>query len=208
MNSVHKLDVEQGSLEWHRLRQGKVTGTTLKSALGTPKVQQTLMYKMLAELMTEPKIDDINSPAIVRGRELEPVARKAIIAKTGLEFVETGMLVCDEIRGFGLSPDAIFEKDGKIVGGLEIKCPDSKKHIEYYCEGDLPKEYTDQVKGPFLLSDDIEWWLFASFDDRNYELPLFITKITRDQFPSLPAERLKLQEFIDRVHARHAEITF
>ena len=60
---MYKLDVEQGSYEWHKLRQGCVTGTTLKSALGTPKVQETLLNKLVAERMTEPQIDEINSKA-------------------------------------------------------------------------------------------------------------------------------------------------
>ena len=208
MNSLRKVDVEQGSYEWHCLRQGLVTGTTVKSALGTAKVQKTLMYKMLAELMTEPKIDEINSPAIARGREIEPIARREIIKETGINFEETGMLICEDIHGFGVSPDAIYMEYGKIVGGLEIKCPDSKKHLEYLCEGELPKEYADQVKAPFLLSDDIKWWYFASFDDRNYSLPLFIIKITRSLFEELENERVKLKDFIAKVHAKHAEITF
>jgi hypothetical protein len=206
---MRKIDVEQGSLEWHRLRQGKVTGTTLKSAIGSPKVQETLMYKIIAELMTEPQISDINSASVARGRELEPIARKAVEAKSGINFIETGMLISDDIEGFGMSPDGIFEdKDGKIIGGLEIKCPDSKTHIKYCIDGGLPKEYDDQVKAPFLMSDDIQWWYFASFDDRNYELPLFLIRISRDQWEGIERDREKLKAFISSVSVKHAQITF
>lgn len=205
---MRKIDIEQGSYEWHCERQGKVTGTTLKSALGTPKVQATLMYKLIAERMTEPQIDDLNTTAIARGREIEPIARNAIIRKTGIDFIETGMLANDDIPGFALSPDAIFEEAGEVVGGLEIKCPDSKKHIEYIANNVLPKEYVDQVKAPFLLSDKIQWWYFASFDDRNYELPIFLLKITRDYFKEIPSERTKLKTFIKRVNDTHADLTF
>ena len=205
---MRKIDVEQGSYEWHCERQGRVTGTTLKSALGSPKVQSTLMYKLIAERMTEPQVDDLSSSSVARGREMEPLARKAVEFKTGIEFTETGMLVSDEIEGFGLSPDAIYEEGGKVIGGLEIKCPDSKKHIEYLVNNKLPKEYVDQVKAPFLMSDDIQWWYFASFDDRNYELPIFLLKITRDSFKELSADRTELKTFIDRVNKKHAELTF
>ena len=206
---MHKIDVEQGSLEWHRLRQGKVTGTTLKSALGSPKVQETLMYKIIAERMTEPQISDLNSSAVTRGREIEPIARRAVIAKTGINFIETGMLVSDAIDDFAFSPDSIFEdENGNVIGGLEIKCPDSKKHIEYCIKGELPKDYVDQVKAPFLMSDDIEWWYFASFDDRSYELPLFLLKITRSDWKTINDDREKLREFVASVAKQHAEITF
>jgi hypothetical protein len=205
---MRRIDIEQGSYEWHCERQGKVTGTTLKSALGSPKVQETLMYKMIAERMTEPQIDDLNSPSVTRGRDMEPLARKAISRLTGIEFIETGMLASEDIEGFALSPDAIYEEGGKVIGGLEIKCPDSKKHIEYLIGNQLPKEYADQVKAPFLMSEDVQWWYFASFDDRNYELPVFLLKITRDDFKAIDADQEKLKTFINRVNEKHAELTF
>jgi hypothetical protein len=205
---MQRVDIPQGEYEWHCLRLGMVTGTSLKSALGSPKVQETLMYKLISERMTAPQITELNSPAVVRGIEMEPIARKAVQVETGIEFVETGMLLSDEIPGFALSPDAIYEEGGKVVGGLEIKCPDSKKHIEYLINGKLPKEYADQVKAPFLMSDDIKWWYFASFDDRNYELPVFLLKITRDDFKAIDADQEKLKTFINRVNEKHAELTF
>lgn len=206
---MHKVDIEQGSYEWHCMRQGIVTGTTLKSALGTTKVQNTLMYKIISERMTEPQIDDINSAAITRGREMEPIALRVVSKNLDIDFATTGMLFSDRFDGFGFSPDAIFESDGEIVGGLEIKCPGSKKHIEYLIDGGLPKEYADQVRSPFLMSDKVEWWYFVSFDDRNYERPLHIIKLTRIDFEKeLPEQRTKLQGFLNRVDTKHAELTF
>ncbi|TNF09441.1 MAG: hypothetical protein EP323_00290 [Gammaproteobacteria bacterium] len=205
---MKRIDLEQGSFEWHSLRHGKLTGTTLKSALGSKKVQDTLLYKLVSERMTEPQIDEINSQSIARGRELEPIARKAVIEKTGLHFVETGMLISEEIPDFGLSPDGIYEESGKIVGGLEIKCPDSKKHIEYLIQGGVPSEYADQVKAPFLISDDIQWWIFASFDDRNYERPLHIVRVRRSDIKTIEEDRKKLADFMKRVDDEHANLTF
>ena len=139
---------------------------------------------------------------------MEPLARRAISRLTGIEFIETGMLASEDIEGFALSPDAIYEEGGKVIGGLEIKCPDSKKHIEYLINNQLPKEYADQVKAPFLMSEDVQWWYFASFDDRNYELPVFLLKITRDNFKEIDADQEKLKTFINRVNEKHAELTF
>jgi len=205
---MQRVDIEQGSYEWHCMRQGLVTGTTLKSALGTPKVQETLTYKVISERMTEPQIEDINSAAVSRGNELEPIARRVVAIETGINFIETGMLVSDSILGFGFSPDAIVEEGGKVIGGLEIKCPGSKKHIEYLMGGILPKEYADQVKAPFLMSDDIEFWYFASYDDRNYEKPLFLLRLTRSSFPDIEADREKLKKFISTANEKHANLTF
>lgn len=200
------IDVAQGSYEWHKLRQGCVTGTTLKSALGSPKVQTTLLYKLVSERMTEPQIDDLNTPAVRRGKEVEPIARKAVADHTGIDLQEVGMLEMNAY--FRISPDAVDMVEGKVIGGAELKCPDSKKHVEYLLADVVPKEYLDQVKAPFLMSDEIEYWIFASFDDRNYECPLFIKTVTRKDFPELDSERDKLTRFLDRVKESHLSLTF
>jgi len=205
---MHKIDVDQGSFEWHQLRHGNVTGTSLKSAIGSPAVQKTLLNKIVSERMTEVQINDASSSAMDRGNELEPVARRAVIKKTGLKFIETGLLVSENVDGFKISPDGIFEKDGKIIGGLEIKCPGSGKHVEYLIQGGVPKEYMTQVAAPFIMSDDIQWWYFASFDDRNYERPLFIYKVEASSIPDIQQSREKLSEFLSRVETQHSALTF
>ena len=205
---MRKVDCEQGSHEWHCLRHGRVTGTTLKSALGSKKVQETLMMRVISERMTEPMIDDINAPQVVRGKEMEPQARLAVIKHTGLEFAETGFLVSDEFDGFGFSPDGIYEQDGKIIGGIELKCPGSKNHVEYIFGNCVPADYEYQVKAPFIMSDDVQWWYFASYDDRNYQIPLFVTKVSRAELKDIDADREKLKQFLADVKTRHAEIVF
>ena len=205
---MRKLDIEQGSYEWHCERQGRVTGTTLASALGTAKVQATLRHKLVAERMTEPLIEDLNTPAIAKGREMEPHARRAVIEKTGINFVETGMLIDSEIEHFALSPDAIYEEDGIVKGGLEIKCPNSKKHVEYLLSDAVPKEYFHQVIAPFVMSESVEWWDFASFDDRNYERPLSILRVNRPKNEIISEYREKLINFLKTVNDAHIKLTF
>ena len=203
------IDVEQGSREWHGHRQGKVTGTRTKSALGKPPVQHTLLCSLVAERMSDPQISDFNSAAVDRGNEMEPFARKAVIEETGIEFVETGMLVSDDLPMFGLSPDAIyFDEAGVVTGGLETKCPGTNKHIEYLIAGDVPKEYYHQVYAPFLLDDSIQWWIFASYDDRCYERPLSLVTVTREDFDEIEEDREKLAKFLIMVDQQHEALTF
>lgn len=199
---------EQGTQEWHELRQGIVTGTTLASALGSAKVQETLMYELISQRMTEPQIADIGSSNVKRGQELEPLAVKAAIEKTGYEFTTTGMLISEDIKGFGFSPDAVLMKDGVVVGGLETKCPTSKKHVEYLITGGVPKEYKYQVRAPFLMSDDIEFWVFASFDDRNYEKPLYLHTVEKKDVTGIEEDRQKLKEYLAKVEQVYTDLTF
>ena len=92
---MYKLDIEQKSFEWLKARAGNVTGTSLSSALGTPAVQKTLMYSLIADRMTEVQMSDLSTPAIDRGNELEPFAIRATQDETGIQFTETGLLLND-----------------------------------------------------------------------------------------------------------------
>ena len=58
------------------------------------------------------------------------------------------------------------------------------------------------------MSDDVKFWVFASFDDRNYERPLFIKTVTRDDFDDIEACREKLQAFLAAVDQEHMNLTF
>lgn len=216
-----ELDLEQGSLEWHQERAGRVTGTSLKSALGAKftkakgwtlgdvKVQTTLSYELIAERMTEVQIVELNTAAVERGRELEPYAIKSAAKFSGENYEECGMLISSDMQEFGFSPDSVVKKDGEIIGGLETKCPSSKKHIEYLINNTLPTEYYWQVMSPFLCSDLIQWWDFASFDDRNYEKPLFYMRINRKDLEKEIEEAKKiLKVFLSTVREVHEELVF
>jgi hypothetical protein len=89
-----------------------------------------------------------------------------------------------------------------------VKCPNSKKHIEYLIKDEIPKEYEHQVKAPFLLCPTLKFWVFASFDDRNYETPLFTKTFNRDQYLELDGDRKELSVFLDRVNEQHMALTF
>ena len=218
-----ELDVEQGSLQWHHERAGRVTGTSLQSSLGAKyskakakwtlgdkKVQTTLSYELIAERMTEVQIVELNTFAVERGRELEPFAIKEAGKKNKIDYEECGMLISDFTQEFGFSPDAIYRNtNGLIVGGLETKCPSSKKHIEYFINNEVPSEYYWQVLSPFICSDDILWWDFASYDDRNYECPLFCIRVNRaDVEEHVKEAREILKSFLLEVNEKHERLVF
>ena len=217
-----ELILEQGSIEWHHERAGRVTGTSLQSALGAKyskpkkkwalgddKVQTTLMYELIAERMTEVQIVELNTAAVERGRELEPFAIKAAAKHSGEDYQECGMLISGYSQEFGFSPDSVVKSDNIIIGGLETKCPSSKKHIEYLISNELPSEYYWQVLSPFICSDDVQWWDFASFDDRNYECPLFYIRINREDVEDhVKQARDVLTEYLLRVKKTHENLVF
>lgn len=220
------LNVEQGSLDWHIERAGRVGGTSLESAIGArfdakkskwvidktasaKKKQKTLCFELIAERMTEVQITELNNAAVERGRELEPLAILAASKKTGEDYQDCGMMISEITQELGVSPDSVVYDGEVIVGGLETKCPSSKKHVEYIINNEVPKEYFWQVLAPFLCSDDIKWWDFASYDDRNYELPLFTIRTGRDEHVELINEaKDALVEFLTMVRETHESMVF
>ena len=219
---MHKLDVEQGSVDWHNERFGSVTGTRIQSAvgakwdarkkewkLGDKKIQSTLMYELISERMSQNEIIEINTLAIQRGNELEPFAIKAASSFRDLQFNQCGMLVSDEIENFKFSPDSIYEENGIITGGLETKCPNGKKHIEYILNDEVPREYFWQVIGPFIMSEHVKWWDFASYDDRNYERDLFIIRTNREDVEDIVNKaRKEIESFLEMVSEVHEGLIF
>lgn len=202
-----ELTMEQKSLEWHKARSGIVTSTSLQSALGTEKVQNTLMYELISERMAQQIHEDMATRSMQHGIDTEDMAREAASRSLGLKFEATGMLMSTIIKGFGISPDGVHRKAGKINGGIETKCPNSKKHVEYIIANELPKEHAFQFLAPFVLSDDIEWWVFQSFDYRNYNRPEFYIHVDRKAIESqIVTARKKLKKFIARVDDKYMDL--
>ncbi len=218
---MRKIEVEQGTIDWHNERFGCITGTRIQNAvgakwdakkkawsLGNTKIQDTLMAEILSERMSENEVNDFTSAAMDRGNELEPFAIKAASEETGMEYTTCGMLTND-IEHFKFSPDAIFEQDGVVVGGLETKCPSGKKHIEYVLDGAIPREYFWQVLGPMILSNEVKWWDFCTYDDRNYERPIMVVRCYRDDHIKLIEEaREQIKEFLAHVEDVHMGLSF
>lgn len=202
--------MEQRSIEWFNARQGSVTGTRLQRAVGSPKVQETFSYELVSERMTEAQISTFDTEAMARGRDMEPFAIEAVEKESKLKFDTCGMMKSEFQEWFAISPDAVARNSkGIIVGGVETKAPDSKKHVEYLLKDEVPKEYFYQVLAPFVVSYDIDFWIFASYDDRNYNRPLFAKMVLRkDIEKQIEATRIKLKAFLDNVSEMHQGLIF
>jgi hypothetical protein len=203
-----KLDyVQQRSQEWHNKRAGKVTGTSLKDVFGSAAAQKTLLYKLVSDKMSEVVINGRMSADMERGVELEPFALKAVREKTNTDFKEVGLLTGD-IEGFAVSPDGCnIYLEEYVNGGCEIKCPGNTNHLRYIVDG-IPKDYYYQVRAPFLLSEEVKWWTFVSFNPNNYDHPMYLETVYREEYTKLDEDREKLIAFIDKVNKLYEDLTF
>lgn len=170
-------NVKQQTEDWFKIKYGKIGGTRAGNLFVK---SDTLLIELLAEL-TEPftmSDDEYLSADMLRGYELEPVARRELQQYTGIEFNEVGWIECEEQPLFGISPDGINDA-GTI--SCEIKCPSAKKHIGTVLGGIIPLDNIDQCIHYFTVNPLLQRHYFCSFRPESIK-PLFVKMLTRDSY--------------------------
>ena len=179
--SLHEMpDLEQGSEEWLTQRRGMVTASVVGQLItaSTVKPAHNDTSRGLTATLTAERITGTTEPSwmnddMMRGVMHEPVARDRYADHTGVKVRQVGFLVRDD-WGFqiGASPDGLIGDDG----GLEIKCPRAKTHIQTIANDEMPRHYMAQVQACLLVSGR-DWWDFVSFCAG---LPLWTKRIEAD----------------------------
>lgn len=172
---AHK-DIEQRSDEWHQIRKGKITGTTLKAIMGTPKARKEAVYRIIGERLKVGIGDQMENP-MDRGTRLEEDAVKEFELKTGLEVDVVGFCEHDENPSIANSPDGLI---GETMA-IEIKCPMEAKHVQYWLENDIPDEYKWQIVQYFVTNEKLEKLYFVSYNPEIPVYPLHIREIGREE---------------------------
>lgn len=189
------INVEQGSQEWHKIREGVVTGTGLKRVMGA--TWKDYVYELIAETVAPPK-ENVQSEAMLRGIALEKQAIEKYEAETGEIAEEAGFCISDENEWHGHSPDALVKMGDRYYKGIEVKCPDTKTHIKYVATGKVPAEYKWQIVNYFLVCDELEEVDFVSYDPRVTfdNLKLSIVNVQRADYEvEIEQAKEKLQKF-------------
>jgi putative phage-type endonuclease len=177
-------NVEQRSQEWHELRRAKVTGTKFKSLLAKNPIE--LVYELIAEAATviEDDEDGYVSDAMLWGAEMEPLACLAYEGITGRKVQHAGFISRDDADWFGLSPDGFVElEDGSIIG-IEIKAPNTKRHVKTIVENKVPTDskanWRPQCMMWFLLDKRVKQVDFICYDERYTDKKCHIISIFRE----------------------------
>jgi hypothetical protein len=202
-------DLEQGSDEWLRMRLGKITGTRFKSVLAK-KEDPVLIYEIIAELINPVLPDDlfINSQ-MQRGIDFEPFARRDLQEYIGHNIEQVGFVQHQKKDYCGYSPDGLIKINGEYKKSVEMKCPDTKTHARYIIENIIPTAYESQVLAAFYNADTIDQVVFASYDDRCTQKPLFVKVVNREDYADQLKELdEKLPIFWDKVQDYYTKIIF
>lgn len=200
--------IEQGTVEWHMQRLGKVTASRIADVLSKGKSGESAGRKnyrteLLVQRLTGQPGESFTNAAMEHGTRTEPLARIAYEVAKGNFVEQVAFLDHPTIANFGCSPDGLVDKDGLI----EIKCPNSSNHIDYLLDDKPPAKYIPQMQCQMAVTGR-QWCDFVSFDPRlPDDLQLFVVRLERDQeyIEAMEAEVKKFLSEVDEMFTKLKE---
>lgn len=184
----HK-EIEQGTDQWHHIRKGKITGTTLKAIMGTAKARQDAIYEIVAERLTVGVDTDYENP-MDRGLRLEPDAISMFELETGKSVERVGFATDDENESISNSPDGLIGDDEAI----EVKCMGGKNHVKMWLTNEIPDDYQWQVVQYFVVNPELKKLYFVGYHPDIPAHPLHIIEVSRDQMLEKMGKAREAQE--------------
>lgn len=138
-----------------------------------------------------------------RGNKLEPEAIEALSERIGEEIKTVGMCVMgDSDNGVvSCSPDGlIYDSNGDLIAGVEVKCPCLCTFNGYAVNKVLPDSYKLQVHFSMVVCGLDTWHFGAYFPDR----PLFYVEVKRDEYTE--SIKKSLEQFEEQYRSRYNAI--
>lgn len=197
-------DVEQGSFEWRQLRLGKITGSVAAKVFKADNL--SLMDELIAEQLTGTWDDDeYVSAAMQRGIDLEPRALDKYEEVKGVTLIRGGLVQSSTMELLCYSPDGRVD----MIGGVEVKCPSSKKHVQYLRQNQLPNDYKWQVFTAFIINPECQWYDFMSYDPRVSQREYFIHRTLRSDIAAeLEVATIELGKFFAKMEKYKQQVLF
>lgn len=193
----------QGSDEWFKARAGRPTASNFDRII-TPTGKDSSQWDgfaidLIADCIRPDMVDFVGNRHTDRGNELEPEARAEFSRIMEMDVQQVGFITRDD-GIVGCSPDGVLYRNGKLVAGLELKCPLAKNHAKYLVEGVLPKDYAPQVHGGMAVTG-LDYWYFMSYCQG---MKPFILRVERDGFTAKVSDAL--DRFLIFYAARRKEV--
>jgi putative phage-type endonuclease len=203
---ANQIQAEQGTEAWHTHRLGWVTGSRLSEVMAKTKSgysasRDNYMMELLCQRLTGKREESFSSQAMQRGIEKEPIARGCYEAQCGVMVIEATFCKHDKIDWFGATPDGFVGSDGL----LEIKCPNTKQHVDFLRTGKPDGKYQWQMLCQMECTGR-KWCDFVSFDDRMpTDLQFAVTRFHRDddRISEMVAE---VKKFIGELNSLETEM--
>lgn len=169
-------EIIQLSPEWHHVRKGKISGTVLKSIMGTPKAKQDALYELVAESLIVGEESEEYESAMDRGVRLESQAISIFELESGLSVESIGFIEHDENSRIGYSPDGIISDTEDV----EVKCPLGKNYVKMWLTNQVPDEYYWQMVQAFVVNPKLQKRYFIGYHPNITVHPIHIIEVLRE----------------------------
>lgn len=199
--------MQQQTSEWFESRLGKATASRISDIVGKlqsgkyTQKRQDYFNELVAERLTGQVTRRFVSVAMQHGIDTEAEARAFYEAQTGLVIEECGFVEHPTIPMSGASPDGLIEKDGLI----EIKCPTTTTHIDFFLTKAIPEQYRLQMLWQ-LACTQRAWCDLVSYDPRlpdRYKMVVVRMQYDRSAAEALEVEVIRfladIDQFMDRI---------
>lgn len=164
-------DIEQGTKEWHQIRELKFTASHASTIMANGKGLITLCKQMLAEYYSSQAYEEFSekykSSHMKRGNEFEDRARMIYEMETGSTVKQVGFIEMSDF--IGCSPDGLVDDEGLI----EIKCHSDEVFLQLVMDGKIEKKYIDQMQMQMYVSGR-KWCDYFAFNP-NFQ-PCYLKK--------------------------------
>ena len=191
--------IAQGTPEWHQMRLGKVTASRVADILAKTKTgpsasRQNYLIELALQRTTGIIQEYYSNSAMEWGTQTEPQARVAYEVTTNNFVDQIAFIDHPSIKWFGCSPDGLVSDRGL----LEIKCPNSATHWEYFKSKKPPQKYFIQMQAQIAVTGR-DWCDFVSFDPRMPDRSqLLIVRIDRDD-AFIAEMEAEIKKFLEEV---------
>lgn len=199
--------IEQGSTEWHTQRLGKVTASRIADVMATTKSgygagRANYMSDLLVERLNGLPTEGFSNNAMQWGIDQEPHARAEYEFVTLNDVQQACFIDHPLISMTGASPDGLIGEDGLI----EIKCPNTKTHIEFLESGTIADKYMKQMHWQMICTGR-DWCDFVSYDPR-ITIPEMRLKIQRVELDRTLSEQItsEVEKFLSELSNRESEL--
>lgn len=203
------FDIVQRSPEWWVAKRGRpsasqfhriITPKTFKPSASQDEYIDELVAETIDQQFSQESENQYISSAMQNGIDNEPMARAWYAFDRDVDVREVGY--CESNCGrYVCSPDGLIYRDGLLVKGIEVKCPELKTHLRYLREGVLPSEYKCQVHGYMAVTGTP--WDFVSYSPVASVESLVVT-VVPDDFTS--ALKTEVEKFCTRLEHEKSKI--
>ena len=177
-------DVPQRSEAWFQLRCGRLTASRAYDMLPRLRTTDTTarrdyLWQLVQEHLTQ-RVQErvVQTAPMRRGRTHEGAALEAYARYTGYTVRRTGFVAHPTLLA-GASLDGHI---GTFDGLVEVKVPNTARHLWYRVSGRVPRQYRAQITHQLWLTG-AQWCDFVSWDDRAWPASqqLSVVRVARNE---------------------------